>query len=522
MIDWEWLIGDAVMAALLPEAYAQYRRPIVEGLRLFLSRLPGVDAAQILSDQAALPAEASPEERIVALAERCPALHKLGQILARDRRLAPELRLHLQRLESLPPATPMRTIEDTLVSELGPLDRLGVQLDPPALAEASVAVVVPFRCAGDSARCDPERGVFKVLKPGIEERLERELGLLQDVGDLLDERCAAFGIPRLDYREVFEQVREKLGTEIDLNGEQRHLAQAAETYVDEPEVKIPRLFPFCTSRVTAMERILGHKVTEPGSHDPRDRKRLAELIVESLIAGPIWSRASRATFHADPHAGNLFVTPDRRLALLDWSLTGTLGDPERIALTQLVLGGLCLNAAQVRSALTGVALERGVDGPALEQVVHDWLRRIRAGCFPGVTWLMGLLDDAVVRARLRAPTDLIMFRKVMLTLEGVLADVSGDVNIDEVLPAILLRRLAAEWPRRLFAAPWSRDFETRLSNEDLALLLLRLPWTPARAWLENGLELLAVAERSADVTSLRSSDPALAAAGPSDHLPGEA
>ena len=48
MLDWEWLIGDAVIGALLPEAYASYRRPIVEGLRLFLSRLPGPDVARIL------------------------------------------------------------------------------------------------------------------------------------------------------------------------------------------------------------------------------------------------------------------------------------------------------------------------------------------------------------------------------------------------------------------------------------------------------------------------------------------
>ena len=114
----------------MPAAYAGYRRPIVEGLRLFLSRLPAPDVAQILGDQAALHVDSSAEERLVALAERCPALHKLGQILARDRRLALELRLHLQRLESLPPVTPLGSIEQTLTRELGPLESLGVKLDP--------------------------------------------------------------------------------------------------------------------------------------------------------------------------------------------------------------------------------------------------------------------------------------------------------------------------------------------------------------------------------------------------------
>src|SRR5262249_38132340 len=100
------------------------------------------------------------------------------------------------------------------------------------------------------------------------------------------------------------------------------------------------------------------------------------------------------------------------------------------------------------------------------------------------------LDDAVLRARLRAESDLIMFRKALLTLEGVLTDVSSAVHLDGLLPALFLRRLVAEWPLRLLTPSISRALETRLSSEDLALVLLRLPWTPARAWLENSLELL--------------------------------
>lgn len=494
MLDWEWLVGDAVIGELLPAEYARYRRPLVEGLRRFLAGLPGPAVAEILADQAALPASASAEERLVALAERCPALHKLGQILARDRRLDLELRRHLQRLESLPPATPIATIRETLEHDLGPLESLGVELEPVALAEASVAVVVPFRRTATAHDGDAGHGVFKVLKPGIEDRLALELDLLQDVGSLLDDRCASFGIPPLEYAEVFDQVREKLGTEVNLRGEQRHLEQAAITYRHEPDVLIPHLFPFCSDRITAMERIDGHKVTEPGVLGAWDRRRLAELIIEALIAGPIWSPASHATFHADPHAGNLFVTPDRRLAILDWSLTGSLGERERVAMTQVILGGLSLCPSQVRSALLDVAMDRRVDEGELDSVIGEGLRRVRLGAFPGFSWLTDLLDDTVLRARLRPEADMILFRKTLLTLGGVLADVSADVRLDELLPFLFLRRLVREWPRRLITLPFSRALETRLSSADLALLLVRLPWTPARAWLENSLELLSTAQ----------------------------
>ncbi len=122
-----------------------------------------------------LPLDATLSVRLGALARNCPVLHKLGQVLARDGRLAPELRHELRQLESLPPTVDLDTIRAILTDELGPLDELGVTLLPPAIAEASVAVVIPYRDDRDPTA--PE-GVFKILKPGIEERMELELNLL--------------------------------------------------------------------------------------------------------------------------------------------------------------------------------------------------------------------------------------------------------------------------------------------------------------------------------------------------------
>ena len=83
-----------------------------------------------------------------------------------------------------------------------------------------------------------------------------------------------------------------------------------------------------------------------------------------------------------------------------------------------------------------------------------------------------------------------MFRKVLLTLEGVLADVSADVKIDELLPTLFLRRLTAEWPRRWITPPFSRGSRpgspTRISLS-FSCVFLRLPpepvWKPPwRCW----------------------------------------
>jgi ubiquinone biosynthesis protein len=486
MLNWDFLLDEAALASVLPDAHAHFRRPIAGALAVFLQGLPAAHQEAILAEQALLAPTATPAERLAALARSCPALHKLGQILARDRRLSPELRQHLQELESLPPSIPFETIRGTLTQELGPLERLGVTLVPPALAEASVAVVVPFRYDHVPGEKGPKEGVFKILKPGIEERLEQELELFQRVGAYLDQKCEHFRIPHIDYRESFEQVRDKLRHEVRLDLEQRHLVQARAVYAGEPRVQVPALLDPCTSRVTAMERVVGDKVTAHSLDAADDQYRLAELVVEALIARPIFLKASPALFHGDPHAGNLFLTRDHRLAVLDWSLVGALGERERIAIVQVLLGAMTYNPARVVTTLAGLAQRRGLDRPALESVVHARLRQIRQGQFPGFTWLMGLLDEAAQTARLRVGADLLLFRKTLHTLEGVVADIgASDSPLDGVLLGEFLRHLAVEWPQRWLALPHSRAFATRLSNADLAQWVLALPWAVTQLWLDS-------------------------------------
>ncbi len=491
MTDWNSLLDETALAALLPEAYARFARPVREGLVLFLSELPEKAQFAIVSKQTSLPLTASISERLALLARSCPVLHKLAQVLARDQRLAPELREHLRELESLPPTVPENLIHNELVKELGPLERLGIQLSPPALAEASVAVVIPFVALEPKDRNSASGGVFKLLKPGIEDRLELELELLSQVGAHFDRKLIELDIPAMDYEELFEQIREKLRHEVCLDQEQCNLLQAADVFADQPLVHIPALLPHCTPRVTAMERIEGVKVTDRRFADPLESRQLAELIVHALVAGPIFSRGDHAMFHADPHAGNLMATHDKRLAILDWSLVGFLGEPERLAIVQMVQSAITLDARRIAEILESLNTSTRVDSSALYAIVQASLKQIRQGRLPGLAWLVDLLDDAVHVAGLRVASDLMLMRKSLHTLEGVVAEIGdGAVELDDVLMNDFLRNFARELPRRYVAEPSSRDFATRISNLDLMHLWLSGPTTVARYWLGSTLDLL--------------------------------
>ena len=293
MFNWNKLLDETAISGVLSAGYARFAQPLREGLVKFLEGLPAAHQEEILTQQASLPVSASISQRLGVLARSCPVLHKLGQILARDQRLAPELRHHLRELESFSPTVSEATIRSILGRELGSLPDHGIKLEFPAIAEASVAVVVPFvqNGYGDGSKKNScgmsQNGVFKILKPGIVERLDLELELLSRVGSHLDERCEALGIPHLDYQQSFEQIREKLRSEVRLDQEQQHLEQAAKFYADEPQVKIPRLMEHCTPRVTAMERIFGVKITDHNLDDRLDRRWLTDLVVRGACCQPL-------------------------------------------------------------------------------------------------------------------------------------------------------------------------------------------------------------------------------------------
>lgn len=482
MLDWTDFCTTLDFGTLVPDEFDRYRPAITDGLTFFLSSLSPARTFAILAEQAALPDDTGLDERLVAIARHSPALHKLGQVLARDRRLPLRFRRLLQHLESMQPTQDLAEVRAALEAELGPLSQIGVSLDEPPLAEASVAVVVPFTWQdGDGPDGQRRRGVFKLLKSGVEDRLDEDLQLLQCVGARLDERCHQYGLPEIDYEATFAQVRDLLRLEVHLEKEQEHLTAARAAYAGMDSVVVPQLYPFSTARVTAMERIDGCKVTDAGTLSAAARRDLAALIAEALIAHPLWSPDPSAMFHADPHAGNLLVTGDRKLAILDWSLVGSLKKSDRICLAQLLLGAITLDARQIVRAISGLA-EGPVDEPLLRRIVDDRLRCIPQRAWPGPAWVTDLMDDVVTKARVRFGPGLILFRKVLLTLKGVMSDVSEDVSLGLALAKPFLAQFGREWGRRLLAPPFARDFGTHIANADIAQLLLFAPLTTWRYW----------------------------------------
>jgi ubiquinone biosynthesis protein len=466
------LVQELDFAAFVPESFQAYLPLIEEGLACFVDKLPPERRWQIIADQAQLPETSTIEQRMVRWMRACPTLHKLGQLLARDRRLPIELRAELQELESLQSQMSVDQLRPAIESQLGSLASRRISLAGAPLAEASVAIVVPFDSPQGS-------GILKVLKPGIKQRLEEDLEAWDALAEFLDMHRVRLELDHIDYRDTMQRVRELLCSEVNLTIEQEHLAEAATLYGGHRNIAIPKLLPHCSPQITAMEFLDGDHVTSAAA--VKDSGRLARTIAEALVVVPIFNTAPSVLFHGDPHAGNLLVTGKGRLGLIDWGLAGHLSKVDREQVIQVLVGCLTLDPRRICGALDALAV-RVKDARKLRDRVEGTLVKISRQPVGGIQCMMDLLDSIVIGGDVVFAENMLLFRKLVHIAEGVIADLDPACSLDRVLLGAGFRQFWIDGLVRPLAAPCSRAFGMHLSNMDLAELMCIGPLVAMRRW----------------------------------------
>ena len=461
-----WMAQMVPVNFLVPEAYRRWRALVEDAMQFIFSRLSDQRLATKLVEQIELPANTPPEQRLLRLIGKMPGLQKLGQVLARNRRLERSLARALAELENS--LTDMAPVEARAIieEELGVhLQTYAVELERSIYKEGSASAVVRFTWPHPGR--ERERGVFKVLKPHVPCCFAEDMTLLQELGAYLAETDRGYGFAVPDVKQMLAEVRTLLEHELDFAREQATLIDARRMYRSSFGVRVPRVIePLCTGRITAMSEETGVKVTEAAPRSPVRRARIAEQVIESLLAVPLFSRNDPAVFHADPHAGNLmYDEANRELLILDWALTERLSLDARRRLILLALMMILRSRTGVCQAI--LALSRGGRDRKRErliaQMVDGYFDRLPPKASPGTLDAMMLLDEVALHG-VRFPANLFVFRKIVFTLDGVLHDIAGsEVRIDTVIARQYLTRWVASFGvlssplvlKDFLALPWN-------------------------------------------------------------------
>jgi len=443
-------------------------------------------------------AQLSRGERLrLALTELGPIFVKAGQVLSTRRDLVPadiadELSLLQDRVAPFPGAEARAIVEQQLNAST---DRLYAHFDETPLASASIAQVHA------ATLHDGREVVVKVLRPGIDAQIARDVKLLRSLGELAQRwHPNADKIRPLD---VVAEVEKMLENELDLQREGASASLLKRNFASGVDLYVPAVhWELTAARVLTLERVSGVSSDDIAAIDAAgiDRKALAAKGVRVF-----YEQVFRDNFfHADAHPGNIWVD------------TARIDEPRFIALDFGIMGSLP-EADQYWLAQNFIALfERDYARIAQLHVAAGWMpatlrldeleAAVRTVCEPYFTRPLSQISLAELvvklfqtarRFELTLQPQLILLQKTLLNIEGVGRMLDPEIDIWAVAHPVLKRILRERYsplrtlrdvrkrlPEWLHHAPQFPELvrdalrqagsgERRVVSDPLALALLR-------------------------------------------------
>jgi ubiquinone biosynthesis protein len=285
-------------------------------LRFGVSYLGMRITGRSLADRQALFAES-----VLSLFRRLGATFiKVGQIMStRPDLLPPHVIAALSRLQDDVGPFPYSQVERTIHEDFGQsVSTLFREFSSVPIASASVAQVHRARLP------DGQVVAVKVRRPDIEELCAFDLSVMSFYARLLE---LLPSLRTLAPLESVEQFGRAIAMQLDFTIEAENNRRFTRNFNTEPQVIVPKLFdPLCSRRVLTMDFIEGKKILDCGGSQP-ERRALGELGFRIMLKMIF----ADGFVHADLHPGNLLVTQDGQVALLDLGLVAEMDDTHRLA-----------------------------------------------------------------------------------------------------------------------------------------------------------------------------------------------
>lgn len=411
----------------------------------------GVFTGLDLRSTAPIPSEAEsfdhrPEQFVDDLEALGPTFIKLGQALSTRPDLVPAPYLAaLARMQSH--ATPVewdaiRTQVENALER--PLAEVFAWFDPAPLGSASLAQVHRARLL------DGRPVAVKVQRPGVADEVRQDLAVLESIASGVD-HTTGLG-QRVRFSDWAHEFRKALMGELDYTLEAANLERFSEHLADYPDLLIPRpVWPLTRTRVLVMDLVNGDPLN--GHLHLRLPINAREDLCESLLRGYLDQMFVHGEIHADPHPGNLLITDDGRLAIIDLGMVAHVPPRQRTRLLKLMFSaveGRGDDAADEVIAL-GTRLETFDEERYLREsgqliaryAAHAGLQDHSEGR------LMLELTRIGAMCGLRTPPELSLLGRTLLHLEGVCRLLAPHLNVQMIIGDHMPRMITAQIRRSL-------------------------------------------------------------------------
>jgi ubiquinone biosynthesis protein len=358
-----------------------------------------------------------------------PTFIKLGQLLSTRADLLPPAYIEaLTRLQDDVAPFSFADVERIVEAELGVRLSKGFGMfESEPIAAASLGQV------HRAALRDGRLVAVKVQRPGIDKRVAEDMETLGELAAFLDKYGGMN--ERADFSAMMAEFRKATLAELDYRNEAGNLRTLGEHLSGFRSIVVPQpVDNYTTSRVLTMDYVLGTKVTKlsPLARIEIDGEKLGRELVRAYLHQII----IEGFFHADPHPGNVFLTDDSRVALIDLGMVGQLSPRIQERLLELLICAAEGRPDEAADVIIDLGERRdGFDETGLRRAIADLVAQYHRATLADVQ--VGRLLLEVNRAAsghgLKAPSELTMLGKTLLNLDLVARALAPRLDVNATI-----------------------------------------------------------------------------------------
>lgn len=389
----------------------------------------------------------STQERLrITIEDLGPTYIKFGQILAdRPDVVSERFRTELKKLQSnaepFSDTVALRIIENELRAKV---EDVFEEFDRNCLASASIGQVYKARLKSG------EDVIVKVRRPNIDQKIKLDLYLMRYLAANLAENYPEMAA--INIIGVVDDFGQSIMAELDYFNESGNMLRFADMFADDPTVHIPKAYTeYTTKKVLVMEHVYG--ITPDNNQKLRDAGLDPVQISINGTNALLKMIMKEGFFHADPHAGNMFIMPGNVIGLIDFGMVGVLRTRDMEFLANISMGFFRRDETEIADALIKLCNIRYFDRrddlifslqQMLTQYTHVPLEQLDYGK------MMQQSINVITKFGLQIPSGIFMLIKSLATIQKVAQELNPNIPFAELIAPFAKDILHEKFsPRRL-------------------------------------------------------------------------